>query len=279
MQAKLDVSAVMASYSTALRRLSVQTGRPQLDVLRGEAGIILKTCAGRTKVATQANTDKRSRRALGRKFGLTTASDLGGVTVNLGIKSGKPIGRVWRRVSKPNGGRGRFLMIGQMNDKLNSVRWLKLRKNGTWGKYSSSITPVMHIIDSLPGYIKRGRESVGLARQSWVQIADALGIDLASVEGGGTLSAQGIAKARAAIASNGNKYSNGNGVQLTGAEKAQIRLINSLPYGTAIGLDGLLARVISGRAKYFERNYAAGAFDSARNIARAYPWMRVTTSG
>lgn len=276
MQAKLDVSAVMASYSTALRRLAAQTGRPQIDVLRGEAGIILKTCAGRTKIAPRPKTDKRSRRALGSKYMLTTASKVGDVTINLGIKPGKPIGRVWRRVGS-NGGKGRFLLIGQMPEKMNSVRWLKLRKNGTWGKYSSAIVPVLHVIDNIERYIKTGRGAAGLSRQSWVQIADGLGLKLEQIASGGA-SPQVIAQARAALAANGKKYVNGSGDQVATDAKAQITLTNSLPWGVSAGLDRMLAAVVSGRTKYFERNYAKGTFDTTRNIARAYPWMRVTTS-
>ena len=51
-KAKLDASEVMRQYSTALRRLSELTGFSQKQVLLSEAGVILKTWAGRTKVST-----------------------------------------------------------------------------------------------------------------------------------------------------------------------------------------------------------------------------------
>jgi hypothetical protein len=252
------------------------TGRPQIEVLRGEAGIILKSCASLTKVATQDKADKKSRRALGKRYSLTQAPKIGDVSVNLGLKAGRIPGTVWRKVGA--GENRKYLAIGKMSKKFDSVRWLPLRKTsgGTWGKYTSSIRPVMDVVDNMPRYIARGRKAIGLARQSWVQIGDALGIDLAAVQGGRAISRQGIAKARAALASDGRAYTNGSGSQLLTQERAQITLINNLPYGIAIGLDKTLLRVIGGRAKYFEQSYAHGAFDTVRKIARAYPWMRLS---
>jgi hypothetical protein len=125
----------------------------------------------------------------------------------------------------------------------------------------------------LPQEIKAGERASGLARQSWLQIADALRINMNAIPGG--LSQAGLMKARSALAQSGKHYVNGVGYELGTAEKAQLQLINSLPYGVSIGMDRTLLGVISGRAKFFQQSYAKGAFDSARNVARAYPWMRV----
>jgi hypothetical protein len=274
-KAKLDATKITAEYSRALRRLGELSGFSPSQVLIGEAGIILKTCAGRAKVATQDKTDKRSRRALGKKYSLTKAQNWGDVSVNMGIKAGKLPGTVWKRVGKSS---AKFLAIGQMGSAWNSIRWRKLsgKKGGDWGKYTTSVEPVLNVIDNMDRYVQRGRDSMGLSRQSWVQVADELGIQLETVQGGGTLSAQGIAKARAALASNGNRYKNGSGTLTQTEIKAQVKIINSLPYGIAIGMDKQLLSVLGGRAKFFQQAYAKGAFDSMGRAARLFPWMKIT---
>jgi hypothetical protein len=274
-KAKLDATKITAEYSRALRRLGELSGFSPSQVLLGEAGIILKSCAGKAKVATQDKTDKRSRRALGKKYRLTTAPNWGDVSVNMGIKAGKLPGTVWKRVGKSS---AKYLAIGQMGTGWNSIRWRKLpgKKGGDWGKYTKSAEPVLNVIDNMGRYVQRGRDAVGMSRQSWVQVADELGIPLESVQGGGTLSAQGIAKARAAIASNGKRYKNGSGTLTKTETKAQVEIVNSLPYGIAIGMDKQLLSVIGGRAKFFQQSYAKGAFDSMTRAARAFPWMKVS---
>lgn len=265
MKATLDATQVTRAYGQALRKLAELSGFDQKRVLLGEAGIILKTWAGRVKVAPQNKTDLRSRSRLFRNLGLTQAThhDL---TVNVGLK-GEP-GRVWRRVGKK---KLNYLLIGQMNRNFTSVRWRE-----PWQKYSSVIEPVLNLIDQLPPATERGRKSIGLSRQSVLQIADSLGIDLNSVKGGGSLSAAGIAKARGAIAANGTAYKNGTGTATGDKIQSVVTLINRLPYGVKIGMDRQLLSIMSGRAKFFEQSYAKGAFDSMTSAARAFPWMRVT---
>jgi hypothetical protein len=264
-KASIDASAVTRSYGQALRRLAQLSGFNQRSVLLGEAGVILKTCAGRTKVATQAHADKQSRLHATRRAGLTDAEKPGEISINAGIKA--PVGRIWRRVGKAR----KFLLIGQLRGDGRSLTWRAPR----WGTYDSVIQPTVNLIDRIPPTIAKGRRAIGLARQSWLQVADALGIDLNAVQGGGTLSAAGIAKARTALATTGKTYVNGTGSVLGDSEKTVVNLINRLPYGIPAKLDRVLLGVLSGRAKFFARNYAKGAFDSMTTAARAYPWLRV----
>src|SRR5690606_7898240 len=115
--------------------------------------------------------------------------------------------------------------------------------------------------------LPRALQSVGLSRQSVVQIADALGIDLTAVKGQG-ISPAGIAKARAAIASNGRSYRNGTGVQAGDPIRYHVTLINRLPYGRRTGMDRTLAFVVAGRAKHIEIAYRKGAFGSMATVRR-----------
>lgn len=278
--AKLDASQVTAQYGAALRRLASLTGFDQKTVLLGEAGAILKTWAGRTKVRTQEKIDLASRLHVLRDQALTTAFEIGDITINAGLRG--PEGRVWRKVGKGNN--RKFLLIGQMLKDGRGVDWgiaaARRGRNQTagkavdWSKYSNTGGRINAYANKLPSALEKGRRAAGLARQSVVQIADALGIDLAAVPGSG-LNAAGLAKARAALATNGRAYKNGTGTSLGDAEKATITLINRLPYGTAAKMDTVLLGVMAGRAKFFQQSYAKGAFDTIERTARAYPWMRV----
>lgn len=252
-------------------------------VLRGEAGIILKACAGRTKVATQAKADLRSaRRVLGKSgLDLTGAAGTkpGDITVNAGERG--PFGRVWVKtrstrelVDRDTGklGRGRFRLAGQISKgnftfKPTRYHW----KKGTW---IDIVEAASDVASQMRKAIPAGRRAIGLARQSWVQIADSLGIRLETVRGGGNLSAAGLAKARAAIAANGRRYANGLSRQERGA-RATLTLINRYPGGRKMGMDRTLAGVLIGRARFFQQNLRRGVFSSIAHTARAYPYLTV----
>lgn len=267
-RAKLDASQVTRAYSAALRQLARLTGFDQKQVLLGEAGIILKTWAGRTKVATQADADRRSWvHILGKRgLDLGTAREPGDISVNIGQRG--PFGRVWVRTKK-----GKFRLAGQIDKNSYAFRPMNFHwSRGTWIDIKEAAADVAF---QARKKIPKGRRAAGLARQSVVQIADSLGIDLLTVKGGGSLSAAGIAKARAALATTGRAHKNGSGSVLGDREKTVVTLINRLPYGIPQKMDRTLLGVMAGRAKFFEKSYAKGAFDSMAQSARAYPWLRI----
>lgn len=273
MQARLDLDT--RGFEQALTGLARMTARDLRTVIRAEAGSILKACAGDTKVATIKKTDQRSMRALigPRGLDLSSARAPGDVTVNAGIRG--PFGRVWVKSATPHRGTGRgFRLAGQLsrNGRFTpeNYHW----KNGTWTDITEAAQDVGAKIRQ---YLDTGRRAIGLARQSWVQIADAVGIRLESVPGG-RISAAGIAKARAAIASTGRPYTNGTAREYGENREFVITLINRLPYGNKIALDRILARNVNARARYFEQNLARGVFDRISTIARAYPGLNVTRS-
>lgn len=272
MKATLDASQVSRAYGQALRRLASLTGLDQRQVLVGEAGIILKTCAGRTKVANEKKADQRTWvHIMGKRgLGLGSARKDGDITVNMGVRGA--FGRVWVKTK-----RGKYRMAGQLTPGGQSFRPMNYHwKNGTWTDIQETVEDIA--IQSRKK-IPKGRRATNLSRQSWLQISDSLGIDLNSVQGGGNLSSAGIAKARAALATTGRAYKNGSGSILGDREKTVVTLINRLPYGTAIGMDRTLLGVMAGRAKFFEKSYATGAFHSMSQTARAFPWLRVHLRG
>jgi hypothetical protein len=270
LKAKLDATRVMKDYGAALRRLSSLTGMDQRAVLLSEAGIILKTCAGRTKVATDKRADQRTWAHILGKRGLDVTGNggtkPGSITVNAGMRG--PFGRVWVKTKN-----GKFKLAGQITPGGQGFRPMNYHwANATWTDIQETTEDIA--IQSRRKML-RGRRAAGLARQSWLQVADGLGIDLASVKGGGSLSPAGIAKARAALATTGRANRNGTGTITGDQVKTTVTLINRLPYGIPIGLDRLLLGVMAGRAKFFHQSYAKGAFDTMSRTARAYPWIRV----
>lgn len=263
---KMDVSQVMGKFSQALRGMEQLTGFDQRAILRAEAGSILKTWAGRTKVATMAQVERRERKRAIRELGYTRAFDKGDVTVNAGWRPA-PFGRVWVKVS--NGRKFALARGPKFSPGPN-------RFGKTW---EADIRDAEQDVQAaLANRLPKARRAAGLARQSVVQIADGLGIDLLKVPGGG-VSTAGLTKARAAMASSGRAYRNGSGFSGGDNIRPYIMLLNGLPYGRRMGMDRTLIGIMAGRAKYFQRSYAAGAFRSMERMAKAYPGLFSVTAG
>lgn len=281
----IDTREVMAGYSNAFRRLARMSGFDHRTVLRAEAGSILKQWAGRTKVRNQVKTDRGSRLHAVKSYGYTGwgQGDIGRgeVTVNAGFRPA-PFGRVWIKVR--NGGGRKDWLLARGNNFSNPTgpgvfdiyRNIKNPSATTNHWISEVIDAQTNVQSKLPSAIKKGRQSMAISRQSVVQIADSLGIDLARVEGTG-LSGAGLAKARAALATTGVHHRNGTSSQGGDQVSFYIDLINRLPYGVKIGMDRILLGVIAGRAKFIEKSYAKGAFNSMKNVAKSFPnLIRVT---
>ena len=260
---------VTAKLSAALKDIARMTGFSEKQVTLGEAGAILKTWAGRTKVASPQVIEYRSRKRALHDLGFTKKSGVGGITINTGTRGAA--GLVWVQTQ---GKRGKpWKLAGKQDPQSlgfapNNFHW----KNGTW-------IDIQEAIADSAAAIKRenqkGQASAGLARQSVIQIADAAGIDLTRIAGGG-ISPAGIAKARRAIASDGNSYVNGTASQTEEKEAGRffITLVNSLPYHAKAGMDATLAGVIAGRTGLYRRTFQNGAYKGIQSAARSYPWIR-----
>ncbi len=274
-----DARPAVAAYRMAFGRLRELEGFDHRSIMRAEAAVILKTWAGRTPVATEEKLRTRARLSSLRGLGLTRAENGNTITINAGIKRGEA-GNVWFRTQGPFKRSGRtgkpWILMGNVDfdsGRVSPPPSPRHLKSADWAAVVSSINAARA---EYPKRLKQVMASQGLARQSVIQIADNLGIDLAQVRGGGTLSAAGIAKARAALASNGRRYANGVGYQGGDNTRCFVELINTLPYNAKIGMDRVLAGVLHGRAMYIERSYEKGAFDSIARVSRAFPeLMRV----
>lgn len=263
---------VTAQLSAALKDIARLTGFSEKVVTKGEAGAILKTWAGRTKVATRDKVEYRARKRALHGLGYTKAGSgaaPGAITINTGTRG--IAGRVWVKTA---GKRGKpWREAGVLNVKTfafqpRNFHW----KDSDWSSINKAVVDSELAIKKAT---ELGAASAGLARQSVVQIADKLQIDLTRIPGGGA-SPAAIAKARLAMASNGQRYINGTGTETEekNAGRYFVTLINSLPYHAKAGLDRTLAGVLAGRVGLYRRTFANGAFKSIQGTTRSYPWIR-----
>ncbi len=259
----------LRKFSEGGRVISAAVGTSVELWARAEAGVILKTWAGRTKVATAEKTDRRSRLRAVRQLGYTGATSGTVITINAGIKA--PYGRVFLRTKS-----GKWRRTHDAG--FNKVSGIRGQGTGdhyratTWGMLTAAISETASTVARL---LPQGRKTIGLARQSVIQIADDLGIRLESVKGGGNLSGAGLAKARSALASNGNHYRNGVGTIFDTSKSFYLTLINRYPKLGPLFMDRTLQGVIGGRIKYFQKNLEEGVFLSATRAAKAYPYLEV----
>lgn len=273
MNAKLDASEVTAAYTAAFRRLRALTGFDTKAVLRAEAGSILKAWAATVKVKTEEMIERSARTSIGKRMGIISASKDGvgnpyGITVNTGAQKLDTRGNVWFRTRNK-----KFQLVGHITSGGSFITEHKHYRAQDWALIKSG---AQQYASQLKVRLPMVKKSAGLGRQSVIQIADSLGIDLLQVEGG-RLSAAAISKARAAIASTGNNYQNGKGTQGGDDNSAYVELLNTLPYNTKAhttegkGMDNALLWVIRHRSEYIKKSYEKGAFDSMAKTMKAFP--------
>jgi hypothetical protein len=268
MNATVDFSEAERNMKAVIAQLTELTGFSREQVVIEEAGVILKTCASRSPVAKPAKTDLRSRLTAARDLGLTK----GDITVNVGLRG--PKGRAWARSKGPHGGQKNagFRMLrgpGNLVGPALNYHW----RREDWSEYQGKVADFKNTARRL---MALGRQSAGLARQSWVQIADRLGIPLETVPGGGQLSPNQIAQARRATSSRGKFYMNGQAAKEKSAERFFVTLINNLPFGRRIRFDALLETVMTGRVKYFATSLSKGVFKSMKTVAERYKGFSAT---
>jgi hypothetical protein len=256
MRVRFDTRDAERNFARGVEVMAKLSGFDSRKIIMAEAGSILKTCASRTKVAPASKIRDGARLRALKALGLTR----GDVTINAGIRA--PFGRVWAR-----GETGHWNLL--MGD--NFSKFPHHVNDRLWAKVSAKIVDAKKII---PKVAKQAAASAALARGSWVRIADTLGIKLEAVPGGGSIGAGAIAKARNARARGGVEKNNGASQVESNAKRFFVTLINRLPYGKKIGLDGLLAVTVSNRAKYMYQSIEKGFRGSLEEVAKRFPgWV------
>jgi hypothetical protein len=246
------------NYSRALAAMAKLTGLEPKKLVDAEAGIILKTCAAKTKVATAAVVQTGARVRALRGSGLTS----GKITINAGARA--PFGRVWWR----NPETGKWVLIfgdafSKMPRHINDPAFADVRQTVATAR------------QKMGRAVKLAKASAALARGSWVMIADKLGIKLENVQGGGSLAASSITKARAAKARGNKQTANAAAKREESKRLYVLTLINRLPYGRFLGFDRLLTVTIAGRAKFFATAVKKGFDGSLKQTAKLFPGWTV----
>ena len=265
-------------FNRAMVALQATTGQSMRQVLRSEVGHILKECAAKTKVGTESLVDRKAQLLAIKSLKLTKAENRGDVSINANWRKAAPYGQAWIKVRHGAGRKNYILARGPDFSSPSGSAILRQDgnpRNGTAVWLAGVRQAVGRTVPLVEKRVSAARKAIGLARQSWVQIANSLGINLAAVPGT-NLSAQGLAKAQLALASDGKRYANGLAREYEVAKGFVVELTNRLPYCRTIKLDAVLARAINKRSTYFSKNVARGVFSSAKKTLAKYPGLFVS---
>lgn len=257
---KVSVDLDTTRFNAAVYELQRRTGISMVQIVRHEAGAALKMCVIRTKVASVTKIRATSLKSA------RLASFVRPLSTTTGHKGGRK-NTIWYKL--PNAKKpipvGEFSKTG----KSGKVYDKSPRRQRRIGPSIQSIVrgSINDMKADMATNVDRRLRSAGLARQSWLHIADSLNIDLATIKSGRDATAA-IAKARAAM----SYYINGYGNEFVdGNKRAILTLVNTLPYAVKIRMDTILARAINGRAIYFQQNLRNGVFNDMRQVAAKYP--------
>lgn len=245
-------------FNRAMVALQAMTGQSMKQVVRSESAAILSDCAKNTKVAKKDVVERKSRLRVLQRDGLTQATIPGDVTINSGWRKNAPYGRVWLKV-RPGGKKSFVLARGpNFGPPVGSAT---AGQAGPWAQEVASESA--KALSQFPAEIAKGFASIGLARKSWIQIAESMRLDLTGLaEGEDAMAARAL-------------YNNGASREQMGRGIFQATLINLLPYGRRMGLPSVIARAINRRTQTFAKNMKRGVFQDAEKVLAKYPGMFV----
>jgi hypothetical protein len=240
---------------------------------RGVSGVVLKDWTANISVANPKRIEDRARGRTNLELGITRTQNpsFSGnpyqVSINTGGRRGKP-GVVWTRnpVTK------KWSIVGTSNNGSftpANKHW----KASVWSMMSAGASKFANLAPTL---IERGRSASGLARQSVIQIADALGIGLEAVKGGAGLTGDAISRARSAIASDGKAYQNGRGTYTKTATSFQIEMTGAYSRNKEAKVAEALAVALAIQTVQFRSNAEKRVFESVQKTVQAYPYLSQT---
>lgn len=260
-----DMTNAEKNFALVMDKIGELPGFDRRKVILAEAGSILKRCAALTKVAPQERIDRGAKLRALKSLKLTGGGE---ISINAGIRG--DYGRVFIQKSPTsrNPGGSKYRRTHNANFAAINQHY----RDDQWARLVKAIDDAQEAIGSAT---KDARKSAGLARQSWIQIATNLGIDLSRVPGAG-LSAKAIREAAASRARGNRLYENGIAREEKKNESYFVTLINRLPYGRKIGLDQTLRAAIAGRVSFISLNMAKGTFDSIDSVIKKFPRWQLT---
>jgi hypothetical protein len=262
----IDFTEAENALSYAFQEMSKLSNLPIDRIVRAEAGSVLKYCAGATREKQPEQVTPRARAEAIRHLELNR----GDVTINSGFREPEKAGRIWARSSGTRSTR-RFRMAygdGLPVGTPTNIHW----RRGDWTDIQEAKADYERIAER---YMSNAIRSIGLARQSWIQVADSLGIKLEEVPGG-HISPSAIARARLATSRYGKEEQNGSSRTSQDPNNFFVEIVNSIPYAARAGMGATLLRAMSGRARYFEESLNHGVFQSLQEISRRYPGFDIS---
>jgi hypothetical protein len=227
---------------------------PYEPALLLETGHVLEGAMRRTKALSAGEAEAKATTKFNQygygKFGQPFTH---GVDTKISIAPKK--GRTWWVGRSKSGKRTFYNVSHRLPDRV-------------WAEY---INEEQHRATELRQFIPKAKGARGLAKRSWLQIADELGIPLADVP-------DYVRKARP---SSGREFINGAGKLFRQTDAIFIEIANDYPAlvnSNRSGLQGvrILQSAIDGRIQGFETNLAKGLFDNLAARAKKYPGVFVT---
>lgn len=261
----------LSKFTNAGNEIVRAVGTTFEEFAEGESGLILKAWAGLIRASSEAEAEVRGRNRVLSKLGLTGGRD---VTINAGLKG--PEGIVFvkstRMYKRNGGGKGyRFYQIGKIGHNAGQFTPHTQRvADQQWAEAQQAIQS----FQAQAGVIAIARRTVGLARQSVIQIGDSLGIMIDRISGAG-LSGSDVVKARNAVASDGQTYQNGYGVRTKSGTQFSIELVNQYPNLREAKVDIALAQAVGGRVQVMTKILMSKFRPSLDRVARQLPYLQI----
>ncbi len=225
-----------------------------------ESAQILSGWAALVSAQTVPQAEQRARNRVLNRLGLTKGAE----TINTGLRG--PEGRVWVKTRK-----GKWVLAGVVAHNAGPFTPTHRKLGaGEWGAANDSV----QAYQAEAGVIAMAKRTIGLARQSIIQIGDMLGIDLGRIAGG--LSGADISRARSAVAGDGQTYQNGFGVRQKSAGAFSVELINRYPNLHQAKIDSALSQVVSSRAELMAETLSGRLGTAAQRVAAAFPYLQVS---
>lgn len=263
MNIKFDMKNASRNFNAAVDQMAKLTGINREQIIRAEAGSVLKKSMEQTKGPPSVAKMTTAGRLRALKALKLTGGGL--VSITAGTR-GTTFGRVFLRKKDGSGYRrthdGNFHPLNQHYT------------DAEWAAIKVAINDAKITIKKVVPEVKATR---GLARQSWILIADSLGIRLETVPGG-SLGAGAISSYREARARQNRQARNGASKVTIEAGKFAITLINRLPYGAKLGFQGILDAAVAGRAKFMMTALARGFAGSVNEMKALFPGWTISNA-
>jgi hypothetical protein len=266
---------ILGEFSDACKAIAKEIGVNQGQIAKQEIGIILKAAVGRTKVATPRAIDVGARLKANYLSGLSKSryeNENTRISITAGtsrVKSGFP-GLVWLTRRRKDGSRF-FVPAGSIGQSgsfsasglLSTKSILYKDANDAAQDYGAAIPKAKALLEG----------AQGLSAQSWIQIADALGVPPEKIPGGRT-GADKIAKTRRAIATTGKHYANGDASYAENSNGFRIVIGNNYPALQKLKFEQMILTLFQQRIKYFNKNFTANINTNMKRLNQKYPYLK-----